>query len=153
MASIFISSDHAGINLRNLLASHLQDKGHIVKTFGPNPNETCDYPDSAKEVCEKVLANKDSFGILICRTGIGMSMAANRFHGIRAALCTCEFHARACRNHNDANVLCLGEGITGFALASSIVDIFLASDFEGGRHLRRINKFNNGFELNKDTQN
>jgi len=145
MSIIYIGSDHAGITLRTLLCEKLAREGHTLHVFGPAEGESCDYPESARAVCEKVLATPGSFGILICGTGIGMSMAANRMPGIRAALCGCEFQARACRQHNNANVLCLGERVTGPGLALSMAEQFLATDFEGGRHLRRVNMFDKGF--------
>ena len=143
MATIYIGSDHAGVGLRELLAEKLSGQGHAVKTFGPAPGESCDYPIPARAVCTNVLGDSGSFGILICGTGIGMSMAANRISGIRAALCSCEFQARACRQHNNANVLCLGERVTGPGVALAMAEMFLASEFEGGRHLRRVQMFDN----------
>ena len=144
MANIYIGSDHAGISLRELLAEKLASQGHRVKTFGPAQGESSDYPVAARAVCDRVLADNGSFGILVCGTGIGMSMAANRMPGIRAALCSCEFQARACRQHNNANVLCLGERVTGPGVALALAECFLASEFEGGRHLRRVQMFDNG---------
>ncbi len=146
MAVIYIGSDHAGLNLRTLLHKQLSEEGYTVHVFGPDSGESCDYPEPAKAVCSHVLANPDSFGILICGTGIGMSMAANRMPGIRAALCGCEFQARACRQHNNANVLCLGERVTGPGLALSMTTQFLSTAFEGGRHLRRIQMFDDGIK-------
>ena len=123
------------------MAEYLVGKGHEVHDLGPASDAGCDYPDSARLVTEALLQREDALGILICGTGIGMSMAANRVHGIRAALATCEFHARACRAHNNANILCLGERVTGQGLAADLADIFLSTPFEGGRHLRRVQKF------------
>ncbi|MBS5049548.1 MAG: ribose 5-phosphate isomerase B, partial [Desulfovibrionaceae bacterium] len=123
------------------LAEYLVGKGHEVHDLGPASDAGCDYPDSARLVTDALLQREDALGILICGTGIGMSMAANRVHGIRAALATCEFHARACRAHNNANILCLGERVTGQGLAADLADIFLSTPFEGGRHLRRVQKF------------
>lgn len=140
---VFIASDHAGFSLKQVLVQHLQEKGQEVVDLGPDQAVSCDYPDSAFKVTDKVLAEEGSFGILICGTGIGMSMAANRVMGIRAALATCEFHARACREHNNANVLCLGERVTGAGVAVNLADIFLETEFLAGRHLRRIELFNN----------
>ena len=108
--------------------------------MGPENAESCDYPVFAQTVCNKVL-EEDAMGILICGTGVGMSMAANRIAGIRAALCTNEFHARATRQHNNANVLCLGERVTGPGVAVQLADLFLETAFEGGRHQRRIDLF------------
>lgn len=140
---VFIASDHAGFSLKEVLVRHLQEKGHEVVDLGPEQAVSCDYPDSAFKVTNKVLAEEGTFGILICGTGIGMSMAANRVKGIRAALATCEFHARACREHNNANILCLGERVTGAGVAVNLADIFLETEFLAGRHLRRIELFNN----------
>lgn len=141
MSIVYIASDHAGFHLKDFLAEYLRGRGHEVHDLGPDSEASCDYPDSARAVADALLQREDALGILICGTGIGMSMAANRVHGIRAALATCEFHARACRAHNNANILCLGERITGRGLAAELVDIFLATPFEGGRHLRRVQKF------------
>ncbi|PWM70558.1 MAG: ribose 5-phosphate isomerase B [Desulfovibrionaceae bacterium] len=141
MSIVYIASDHAGFHLKDFLAEYLVGKGHEVHDLGPASDAGCDYPDSARLVTEALLQREDALGILICGTGIGMSMAANRVHGIRAALATCEFHARACRAHNNANILCLGERVTGQGLAADLADIFLSTPFEGGRHLRRVQKF------------
>ncbi len=139
---VFIASDHAGFCLKQILVRHLQEKGHDVFDLGPEQAVSCDYPDSAFKVTDKLLENEGAFGILICGTGIGMNMAANKVKGIRAALATCEFHARACREHNNANILCLGERVTGAGLAVNLADIFLETEFLEGRHLRRIELFN-----------
>ncbi|MCH5278055.1 MAG: ribose 5-phosphate isomerase B [Desulfovibrionaceae bacterium] len=141
MSIVYMASDHAGIQLKAFLVKHLGDKGHEVHDLGPDSEISCDYPDSARTLTDALLQREAAFGILICGTGIGMSMAANRVHGIRAALATCEFHARACRAHNNANVLCLGARVTGQGLAADLADIFLSTPFEGGRHLRRVQKF------------
>lgn len=141
MSVVYMASDHAGFHLKSFLADHLRSKGHEIHDLGPATDASFDYPDSAKAVAAALLSREGALGILICGTGIGMSMAANRIHGIRAALATCEFHARTCRAHNNANVLCLGERITGQGLAADLADIFLTTPFEGGRHLRRVQKF------------
>ena len=141
MSIVYIASDHAGFHLKDFLAEYLVGKGHEVHDLGPASDAGCDYPDSARLVTDALLQREDALGILICGTGLGMSMAANRVHGIRAALATCEFHARACRAHNNANILCLGERVTGQGLAADLADIFLSTPFEGGRHLRRVQKF------------
>ncbi len=141
MALVYMGSDHAGFGLRGLIARHLRENGHEVRDLGPDSPESCDYPVFARKVCEKVLEDAGSFGILVCGTGVGMSMAANRFPGIRAALCACEFQARATRQHNDANVLALGERITGMGTALDIVDVFVDTPFSNDeRHIRRIEK-------------
>lgn len=136
--TIFIASDHAGLYLKIELTAHLTAAGHSVQDLGTHSKDSCDYPVYAEQVCAKVLADEKALGILICGSGIGMSIAANRHKGIRAALCTCEFQARFTRRHNNANVLCLAERVTGCGVALAITDIFLAEEFEGGRHARRV---------------
>jgi ribose 5-phosphate isomerase B len=140
MATIVMGADHGGVELKKILAAHLSEKGYEIVDVGTDSEASCDYPVYAFKVCDEVLA-RGCLGILICGSGIGMSMAANRVRGIRAALCTSEFHARLSRAHNDANVLCLGERITGTSHAVSIADTFLATQFEGGRHKRRVDLF------------
>lgn len=142
MSIVYLASDHAGVHLKAFLVDHLRGQGHDVHDLGPAEGVSCDYPDSARAVTDALLQQENAMGILICGTGIGMSMAANRVHGIRAALAACEFHARACRAHNNANVLCLGERVTGQGVAADLADIFLSTPFEGGRHLRRVQLFN-----------
>uniref|UniRef100_I2Q0A5 Ribose 5-phosphate isomerase B n=1 Tax=Desulfovibrio sp. U5L TaxID=596152 RepID=I2Q0A5_9BACT len=136
--TVFIGSDHAGLTLKSAIIAHMAQAGHDVNDLGPATADSVDYPNFAMAVCIKVQATPGSAGILVCGTGIGMSMAANRIPGIRAALCLNEYLARMTRLHNDANVLCLGERVVGEGLALSIVDVFLATAFEGGRHQRRI---------------
>ena len=138
---ITIASDHAGFTLKQLLIPYITSLGCTINDMGPESDGgSYDYPDFAQKACDSVLAT-GGLGILICGTGIGMSMAANRVPGIRAALCTSEFQARFSRKHNNANILCLGSRITGDALAKEILADFLAEEFEGGRHLVRIKKF------------
>lgn len=137
MTSIIIGSDHGGFKLKSEIIKHLQELGYEVSDLGCYNTESCDYPIIAKAVAEKVL-EKNSRGILVCGTGIGVSIAANRFNGIRASHCTDTFTARMTRMHNDSNILCLGERITGVGLALDIVDIWLKTEFEGGRHQKRI---------------
>ena len=134
---IIIGSDHGGFNLKTEIIKHLEELGYEVSDLGCYSKESCDYPLIAKSVAEKVL-DYNSRGILICGTGIGVSIAANRYKGIRASHCTDTFTARMTRMHNDSNILCLGERITGVGLALDIVDIWLNTDFEGGRHQKRI---------------
>lgn len=136
--TVFLGSDHAGLELKTVVAAHLTAAGHAVVDLGPSEAKSVDYPDFAKAVCAKVLETPRSCGVLVCGTGIGMSMAANRIPGIRAALCLNEYLARMTRLHNDANVLCLGERVIGQGLAASIVDAFMDTAFEGGRHQRRV---------------
>ena len=136
----YIATDHAGIDLKDYTVELLKEKGHEVIDLGPFSKERVDYPDYAVKVCEAVLADKTSQGILICGSGIGMSMAANRHSGIRAALCHDAYTATVARGHNDANVLCFGERIIGKGVAESILDAWCAGSFDGGRHARRVEK-------------
>lgn len=136
----YIATDHAGIDLKNATVDMLKEKGHEVVDLGPFEKDRVDYPDFAVKVCENVLADPAAQGILICGSGIGMSMAANRFKGIRAALCHDAYTAQMARAHNDANVLCFGERVVGQGVAESIVDAWIAGTFEGGRHCGRVQK-------------
>ena len=136
----FIASDHAGKNLRRFTAEFLKNKGFEVVGLGCE-DDRVDYPDFAIKVCEAVLAESGSKGVLICGSGIGMSLAANRHKGIRAALCHDSYTGAAARAHNDANVLCMGERAIGFGVAESILEAWLSTEFEGGRHEIRINKY------------
>ena len=138
--TVFIGSDHAGLELKAGLVSHLRAAGHTVTDLGPTEAKSVDYPDFAKAVCASVLATSGSAGILVCGTGIGMTMAANRFKGIRAALCSDLYTARFSRLHNDANVLCLPGRLMGKGLAEEILTIWMSTEFEGGRHARRVAK-------------
>ena len=140
-----LGSDHAGLSLAKYIMKQLIESKNINKLidFLPPFESKVDYPDFAKLVCKEVLNNANSFGILICGSGIGMSICANRYKGIRAALCFNEYMARCARSHNDANILCLGERIIGHELAYSIVGEFLATKFDGIRHQVRINKIEN----------
>jgi len=133
----YIATDHAGIDLKDYTVELLKEKGHEVIDLGPFSKDRVDYPDYAIKVCEAVLADKTSQGVLICGSGIGMSMAANRHSGIRAALCHDAYTATVARGHNDANVLCFGERIIGKGVAESILG---AGNFEGGRHMGRVAK-------------
>ncbi len=138
MKSIYIGADSAGYLLKEEIAAYLKAKNYEVFDLGTDSTDSCHYPVFASKVCEAVLADKDSFGILVCGTGIGMSMCANKYDGIRAALCSDTFSAKMTRRHNDANVLCLGARVIGTYLALDIVDMFLANEFEGGRHKIRV---------------
>ena len=137
---IAIGSDHGGFELKQMLVEKLASSGHEVSDLGCNSNDSVDYPDFADQVCEQVLDGKVQYGILVCGTGIGMSMAANRNQGIRAALCHTEYSARMSREHNDANILCLGARVTGPGVVEEIVATWLETEFEGGRHQNRIDK-------------
>ena len=137
---IAIGSDHGGFNLKNTVMEHLKEKGYEFKDFGTYSADSCDYPDIAIEVAEKVASGEYDRGILICGTGIGIGIAANKVQGIRAALCHDTFSAHASREHNNANILTMGERVIGAGLALEIVDIWLTTEFEGGRHARRVDK-------------
>ncbi|MBC8238060.1 MAG: ribose 5-phosphate isomerase B [Helicobacteraceae bacterium] len=136
----FVATDHAGIELKDYTVSLLKDKGHEVIDLGPFTTDRVDYPDYAHKLCEEVLDDERTYGILICGSGIGMSMAANRHPGIRAALCHDAYTATVARGHNDANVLCFGERIIGKGVAESILDAWIAGSFDGGRHTGRVAK-------------
>ncbi|MBE1425793.1 ribose 5-phosphate isomerase B [Desulfomicrobium macestii] len=136
MRTIVFGSDHAGFGLKNILMEHLAGRFKTIDV-GTHSLESCDYPNIAGKLAEEVL-NLEATGILICGSGIGVSITANRFEGIRAALCANEYMARMSRMHNDANVLCMGERIIGVDLAKAIADAFLDTEFEGGRHQRRV---------------
>jgi ribose 5-phosphate isomerase B len=135
---IILASDHAGLELRQALAAHLQEKGVTFQDVGPTSSESVDYPDFAKKVARAVAAGEYSLVVLVCGTGIGMSIAANKYRGIRAALCSTEFEARMAREHNDANILCLGQRVLGAGVAKGILEAFVATPFAGGKHARRV---------------
>ena len=136
---IAIGCDHRGLNLKQFIIKLITEAGHSYEDFGGYTTDSVDYPDIAKKVAEAVATGYFERGILICDTGIGMSIAANKVKGIRAALCYDVFCAHRARQHNDANILCLGAGQEQDAVRE-IVEAFLTSEFEGGRHLRRLNK-------------
>ncbi len=138
---IYIGADSAGYALKEELKKILNDKGYSVTDCGPDSDASCHYPVYASLVSEQVAAQPDTtFGILICGTGIGMSMCANKYNGVRAALCSDTFSARMTRIHNNANVLCMGARVIGSCLAADILDSFLGAEFEaGGRHELRVN--------------
>ena len=135
---ITVGCDHAGFGLKKIVIAHLQERGFEVLDVGTHSTDSCDYPKIAHELCKNIQNGTTELGILICGTGIGMSMAANKHRGIRAAACSDTFSARFTRLHNDANVLCMGERVLGPGLACDIADIFLATEFEGGRHKTRV---------------
>ena len=137
---IGIGSDHGGVNHKSEIIEHLLSLGHEIIDYGTEAGASVDYPDIAKTVCEGYLNNAFDLGILVCGTGIGMSIAANKVDGIRAAHVTDCYSARMCREHNNAQILCLGERITGPALALEIVDAYLGASYQGERHARRVEK-------------
>ena len=136
---IAIGCDHAAVDLKKAVMKHLDEKNISYLDLGTD-GEACDYPDIAEKVCEKITAGEAEKGILLCGTGIGMSIAANKVKGIRAAVCSDCFSVRYTRKHNDANILCMGARVIGEGLALELADIFLETEFEGGRHQRRVDK-------------
>ncbi len=137
--TIAIGCDHGGPELKNEIAKQLCDNGYNVIDCGIEVGESVDYPQKALEVARLVAGGSAELGILICGTGIGMSMAANKVKGIRAAACSEVFSAKLTRVHNDANILCMGARVIGVETAKMMVDAFVTAEFEGGRHLRRVN--------------
>ncbi|MEK7705444.1 MAG: ribose 5-phosphate isomerase B [Myxococcota bacterium] len=135
---IALASDHAGRQLRLAVVEHLREGGHEISDLGTHTADSVDYPHYAKRIATTVAQADADLGILVCGTGVGMSIAANHVRGARAALCVNEYMARLARAHNNANVLCLGERVLGVGAALSIVDAFLSTSFEGGRHARRV---------------
>ena len=142
---VLLASDHAGFDLKQVIKDFLREKNIKFTDLGTYTKEPCDYPIYAQKLCKELLKRekegKKVCGILICGTGIGMSIQANRFKGIRATLCSTEYTAKMSRRHNNANVLCLGGRVLGPELAKAIVENFLNEDFEGDRHARRISYF------------
>ena len=138
---IAIGSDHGGYLLKAKIVDFLKEEGYEVKDFGTNSPDSVDYPLIAKAVSNQIVEKKYDMGILICGTGLGMSISANKIKGIRAIACSDTCSARYSRAHNNANVLCFGERIIGEELAKDICKIWLETEFEGGRHLNRINMF------------
>ena len=136
---ITVGCDHAAYEMKLEVIRHLRERGYDVIDVGTNSSESCDFPVFAHAVCKNIQDGVTELGILICGTGIGMSMAANKHHGIRAAVCSDTFSARLTRMHNNANVLCFGARVVGIGLALDLVDSFLDAEFEGGKHQRRIN--------------
>lgn len=137
---IAIGCDHGGFELKNEIIKFLENEKYEVKDFGTYSTDSCDYPDIALPVAEAVAAKEYEFGILICGTGIGIGISANKVPGIRAALCSDTFSAHATRQHNNANILTIGQRVVGTGLAIDIVKTFLSSEFEGDRHQKRIDK-------------
>ena len=135
---IALGADHGGYALKEAIKQHLEERGIAYRDFGTNSTASCDYPDYAAATCGAVTNGSSDFAILCCGTGVGMSMCANKIKGIRCAHCTDSLSAEMTRRHNDANVLALGAGITGPNLAKRIVEVFLNTGFEGGRHARRV---------------
>jgi len=138
--NVVVASDHAGFALKTSLLEYLEAKGLKVLDVGVDQAERCDYPDYASKACRLIQEKTADWGLLVCGSGVGMSMCANKHKGIRAAVVSDVFSASGTRAHNDANVLCLGERVVGVGLAKKIIDAWLQSPFEGGRHQLRIDK-------------
>ena len=137
---IAVGSDHGGFDHKNAIADHLKQRGFEVVDYGIYENKSVDYPDIASKLCKGILEGEADLGILVCGTGIGMSIAANKFKGIRAAACSEHFSAKYTRLHNNSNVLCLGGRVIGIGTALELADLFVDTEFEGGRHQNRIDK-------------
>jgi ribose 5-phosphate isomerase B len=136
----YIATDHAGFALKEFVKEYVNSKGHEIIDLGPDSNDRVDYPDFAKKCADAVVSNEGSFGILICGTGIGISIAANKVAGVRAALCHDAYTATMTRAHNDANILAFGERVVGKGVIESMIDAFCDTPFEGGRHAGRVGK-------------
>ena len=139
---IVMGSDHAGYNLKLKVKAHLEARGFEVMDVGTHTTDSCNYTVYADALCKAIAAGEADLGILVCGTGVGMSMAANKHKGIRAACCENTFSARMTRMHNDANVLCFGERVIGYGLACDMADLFVDTPFEGGRHQARVDDLN-----------
>lgn len=139
---IAIASDHGGFELKEQIYNYLKEKNYDIVNFGVDTNDSCDYPVYAQKVCNAILKLDCDRGILICGSGIGMSIAANRYNGIMAACVSDVYSAKMSRAHNNSNILCFGQRVVGNGLAKEIVDAWLETEFEGGRHLNRINMIN-----------
>lgn len=138
---IYIGSDHAGFRLKEEIKEYLTSSGFFFEDMGTHSEESCDYTYVAQNLCEKVVEDESNLGILICGTGVGMSMAANKKNGIRAACCSEPYSAKLTREHNNANVLCFGGRVIGFGLATELVNAFLTTPFSGEeRHIARISR-------------
>jgi len=138
--NILISNDHAGVELKNAVNSFLKKKGYVVENLGDNSGESVDYPDIIHPLAKEISNNKNKKGIIMCGTGNGVSMVANKYKGVRAGLCWSKEIAELIRKHNDANILSLPARFLSTKQALEIVEVFLKTDFEGGRHQRRVNK-------------
>lgn len=137
---IAVACDHGGYRLKNVIIEELKRLGYEVEDFGTYSEESCDYPDYAAKAARAVASGECEKGVVVCGTGIGVSMTCNKIHGIRCALCHDVFSAKATRAHNDANMLAMGQRVIGEGLALEILRAWLSTDFEGGRHVRRIEK-------------
>ena len=141
---IAIAADHAGVELKKILVAELEQAGYQTQDLGTHEALSCDYPDFAHALASSVARGEVPRGVLVCGTGVGMSMSANRHQGVRAVVCSEPLSARMSRKHNDANVLCLGARVIGVDTAREILDAFLRTEYEGGRHTRRVGKIERG---------
>ena len=137
---VVIGNDHAAVDMKFKIVEYIESLGHQVINVGIDEIVSCDYPDIAYKACSKILSNEATLGILICGTGIGMSISANKIKGIRACACSETFSAKMCREHNNANVLCFGERVIGIETAKELVKVFLESKFTEGHHKVRVDK-------------
>lgn len=135
---IGIANDHASVEMKKQVVAYLKEKGYDVVNYGTDSTESCDYPVYGEKIGHAVASGEVDFGIAICGTGLGISLAANKVHGIRAAVCSEPYTARLSRQHNNANILAFGSRVIGIELAKMIIDEFLGAEFEGGRHQRRV---------------
>ena len=149
MDLIAIASDHGGFSLKVDVVSFLNELGYEVNDMGPKNQDSVDYPDYGIRIAQAVTANSDTRGIVICGTGVGMSIIVNRFSGIRGTLCSDLYTAKLCREHNDSNILIMGGRVVGHGLAREIVKVWLSTPFDGGRHQKRLDKINQFDESNK----
>ena len=140
--NILVSNDHAGVELKNAVKDLLESKGYVVENLGDNSGESVDYPDIIHPLAKEISQNREKKGIIMCGTGNGVSMVANKYEGVRAGLCWSKEIAALIRKHNDANVLSLPARFLSIKEALEIVEVFLETDFEGGRHERRVDKIN-----------
>lgn len=145
---IAVGCDHGGLEHKNAIAEHLKSEGFEVEDFGIYENKSVDYPEIALKVANSIKNGENELGILVCGTGIGMSLAANKVNGIRAAACSEHFSAKYTRLHNNSNILCLGGRVIGIGTALELCDIFVNTEFEGGRHQRRIDMITEIEKLN-----
>ena len=139
----YIATDHAGYTVKEFVIKYVESLGHTIIDLGPESADRVDYPDYARKCAKAVVSDPGTFGILICGTGIGISMAANKVPGIRAALCHDAYTAMLTRQHNDANILCFGERVVGRGVIESMIDAFCKAEFQGGRHADRVAKIEN----------
>ncbi|WP_462254121.1 ribose 5-phosphate isomerase B [Ekhidna sp.] len=140
--NIAIGGDHAGFQYKERIIKHLESQGHTIKDFGPNSDDSVDYPDHVHPLAKSVASNECDLGILICGSGNGVAMTANKHDNVRAALCWNTELAALAKQHNNANVICLAARFLAYEYAESLVDTFVSTDFEGGRHQRRVDKIN-----------